>query len=260
MKLELLLSTMKQKNFNKLKDMGIFEENIVVINQCELNSMKREKNILWINSNTRGLSKSRNMALSNAMAEICLFSDDDLIYKENFKDLIIEEFSRNKEYDIITFQVSGIDREFKKYPNSKKNIGFFSVRSVSSVEIAFRLKPVIENKLYFNESFGAGAKFNHGEENIFLYECLKKGLKILYVPIKIAEIYVGNSTWFRGYNRKYFISNGAIFYKISNKLYVLFIIRFAIFHYLKYKNKISFYKTIKYMFQGVTLYKKRYNG
>jgi len=53
---------------------------------------------------------------------------------------------------------------------------------VSTVEIAFRRKVIIDNKLRFDESFGLGTNFPTGSEFIFLTDALKKGLNILYVP------------------------------------------------------------------------------
>lgn len=257
MAIQVLLSTMHQNNFSILEKMNIRGASIVV-NQSDNESACMIENCYWINSIDRGLSKSRNLALKHANEEICILSDDDLIYVPRYQEIIERQFLDNKEYDIIAFQVEGIEACFKKYDDEIKKINFLNVRNISSVEIAFRRESIERNNINFNENFGAGAKFNHGEENIFLYECLKKKLRILYVPIKIAQLHIGKSTWFNGYNKKYFISNGAIFYEISVIMSWIFILRFAIVHYKKYSNTNSFFKAVKYMLIGRALYKKKY--
>ena len=136
------------------------------------------------------------MAVENACGEICILADDDLKYLPNYKDIILKQFELNPDIDIITFQVEGIEQKFKNYYPRSRKINFLTSMKISSVEIAFRLNSIKQANIRFNELFGAGAKYCMGEENIFLMECLKKGLKVMYVPVKIAKIHIGQSTWF----------------------------------------------------------------
>ena len=104
--------------------------------------------------------------------------------------------------------------------------------------------------MYFNELLGAGAKYSMGEENDFLFKCLKKGLKIKYIPIKIADLYIGESSWFNGYNDKYFIDRGASFTSMSKRFSNILIVQFAIRKRKLYKDKMSVIKAIKLMLCG----------
>lgn len=254
MNLQVLVSTMNQENINLIKKMKI-NSNAVVINQCEIDSIhKYDINgsfVKWINSKSRGLSRSRNLALKYATEEICLFSDDDEEFVPNYENIILEQFNKYPDADIITFQVEGIESNFKTYPSYPKVINYITSMKISSVEIAFRLKSIREANIQFNEAFGAGSnKYLMGEENIFLFEALKKGLKIVYVPVKIANLHIGESTWFRGYNKDYFVSRGAAFTAMSKKLSLLLIIQFAIRKYKLYNEQTSIIEAIKYMLQG----------
>ena len=77
--------------------------------------------------------------------------------------------------------------------------------------------------------FGSGNKYYMGEENIFLYDCLKKKLNIYYMPVKIGTLKVINeSRWFKGYNSNFFKVKGTVFYRMTNHLYILLILQFAI--------------------------------
>lgn len=257
-KVQVLLSTMNQKNFNLLKKMNI-QTNTIIINQCNKNSedkiIYKGNEINMFSYKERGLSISRNRALKDADSDICLIADDDLIYIDDYEKKIISEFEKNKEIDIIIFKIEGINKEWKRLPNYEKKINKLSSLKVSSVQMAFRLKKIREKNIFFNEKFGAGAEYISGEENLFLLECLKKGLKIKYVPIKIADLYIGDSSWFEGYNEKYLKTKGAFSYCAFKELWWLYVLQFALRKYKIYKKEISLLKALKVMFKGKKEYK-----
>lgn len=257
MKFEILLSTMNRCNFDILEKMNI-KNNCLIINQTDFDSdeeiIKDGKKIRRIDSTTKGLSKSRNLALEKSLGEICILADDDLIYLDNMEKIILDAFDENKDYDLIAFQVEGIDKEFKKYPLKSKKINYISSMKISSVEIAFRRNIIIEKNICFNELLGSGAKYFMGEESEFLFRCIENGLKIKYIPLKIADLYVGNSTWFKGYNSDYFKSKGAAFTAMSKKMSLIFILQFAIRKYKKYYKTINMINAIKFMIIGKNMY------
>lgn len=256
MKLQVLVSTMNKIDCNKLlSDMKITSD-AIIINQVNyegeerINSWSRS-DIKLINTNEIGLSKSRNKAILNATGDICLFSDDDLIYRSSYEKEIIDAFKNNCEYDIICFCVKGIDQHFKDYPKKSRKLNYISSMKVSSVEIAFKRESIVKNEVRFDERFGSGSrKYSMGEENIFLYECLKKGLKIKFEPIYIADLYVGDSTWFNGYNKKYFIDKGAAFTAMSRTMSLLLILQFALRKRKIFKTNFNVKDAVKYMIMG----------
>ena len=83
-------------------------------------------------------------------------------------------------------------------------------------------------KIIFNENFGAGTENNRGEEQIFLYEAIRKGMKVIFVNKKIGEVEQKESTWFAGYNPEFFKIQGKIFKKMSTKYYKILILQYAI--------------------------------
>lgn len=253
MKLEVLVSTMNQNNYEIIDNMNI-NTDAIIINQCGkdgINIIKRDNfKVKFINSKEKGLSKSRNKAIHNSTSDICILADDDLVYQDNLVEIINTYFKANPDVDIITFQVEGINKKFKQYSDKEKKLNYISALKISSVEIAFKTNSIKKNNIKFREEFGSGSKYIMGEENIFLYDCLKSGLKIKYIPIKIADLYIGDSTWFKGYSKKYFISRGAGYGAMSKKFSILLIMQFAIRHYKKYSSETSLFKSIKYMFEG----------
>ena len=49
------------------------------------------------------------------------------------------------------------------------------------------------------------------EENALLFQCLRKKLKVYYIPKVIADLHIGESTWFTERNEQYFMGKGAAF-------------------------------------------------
>ncbi|WP_162515335.1 glycosyltransferase family 2 protein [Paenibacillus pinistramenti] len=226
----------------------------VVVNQCSGDGVQQLEHkgygIHWINSSGRGLSRSRNMALSHAAEAVCLLGDDDLEYRDGCEEIILEQFKRYPEADVITFQVEGIERPFKTYHPEPRRLNFLTSMKVSSVEIAFRRERLEQSGIRFKEQFGAGAVYRMGEENIFLAECLRKGLKIQYVPVKIADLHIGDSSWFKGYDRDYFISRGAAFTAMSRLHSLALIVQFAARKHGLFKEEMSRREAVRWMLEG----------
>lgn len=137
-------------------------------------------------SDTRGLSRNRNIALDAASAPICLIADDDLKYNPDVFRNIIEVFKADPQLDIAAFRYSGGDG--KHYPDHEFDLrrppkGYY----VSSIELAFRRESVMASGIRFDLRFGIGAQFPSGEENIWLHQLLQAGLKGKFFPITIAN-------------------------------------------------------------------------
>lgn len=196
------------------------------------------------------MSRSRNIALENSESDICLIADDDLIYIDNYEEIIKREFEKLPDADIITFQVDGIEGKYKNYHQYTKVLNYLTIMKVSSVEIAFKRDSIIKNNIEYDESFGAGSRYQMGEENIFLTQSLKKGLKIIYVTVKIADLHMGDSTWFKGYNKEYFISKGAQFTAMSKYISIIYICQYVIRKYSIFKNEMDIISATHFMFKG----------
>lgn len=79
-----------------------------------------------------------------------------------------------------------------------------------AARIAIKRKSISKNNILFHQEFGGGTLHCHGEDTIFLRDCLKAGLKVIAIPEYIAELNdTRKSSWFSGYNRKYFFDQDA---------------------------------------------------
>ncbi len=266
MRIETLISTMNKNTIEEIKqliDSMQIETDAIVVNQ---NSKKdnieewiyKNNKIKIINKKEKGLSKSRNQLLCNSNADIGIIADDDMQYLKDYSKEIDNAFNKNEEADIICFKVYKGNKAFKNYKNKREKIGYLKILKKSSVEIAFKIKPLQENNIKFDEDFGSGAKmYTSGEENIFLRDCLKKGLKIIYEPLFIARLDDKNdSTWFKGFNEQYFKTKGAVFERLTHTFSVIYIWMFAIKKYSIYKGRMKFLDALKCMRTGKKEYKK----
>lgn len=211
MNLQVLISTMDRKSITQLnlEQKKIYSDTIIV-NQTDNNKTSLYNNIRMINYKEIGLSRSRNRALENASSEICIISDDDVEYVENFESIIVNAFKENEDTDIITFKIKTPQGEnFKNYRNEMFDHDKRSILKVSSIEVAFKLESIKKNNIKFDEKFGLGSIYVSGEENIFLMDCINRGLKIKYIPITIA-IHEKESSG-RVLNEKAIYSKGALF-------------------------------------------------
>ena len=258
-----LLSAMDLSDISILNKLNISGSS-VIIDQCDEESDEwvTERNCLFVKTRERGLSKSRNMAMRRAVtlgADICIFCDNDVVYRDDYEKVIKDAFDRNPDADIIVFFIERPERH-KPVFESERPLDHLHAMKIFSPEIAFRLRSVRRIGLKMDELFGAGAKYGMGEENIFLFDALARGLKIIYVPERVAGTVENESTWFKGYTEEFFRNRGAGYYRMSHFYFLPLCLQFAVRKRGLYRDSISFSKAVSAMMKGRREYlrEKRY--
>lgn len=262
MKIGALISTMnktKKELDTLIKNMKV--KKTVVINQITkdniqlTNESDNQKKIISVRE--KGLSKSRNLAIKNSDSDICIIADDDLYYEKDYTETITNAYQKYKNADIIAFVVDNEDIKSKKPIFRESRVSYLKSMKLQSVQLTFKRKSIIENNIKFDELYGAGSKYYWGEENIFLFDCLRKKLKIYYIPQKIATLKISESSWDKSISRKNSKIRGIIFYRMTKVFYPILIIQFAFRKRKKYIKEMSAINNIKYMFEGVKEYKEQ---
>ena len=256
MRLQVLLSAMFLKDEDYIDSLNITSD-AVVINQCDSElvreSIRRNINgndqkVVYVETKERGLSRSRNMAVENSDADICILCDNDVEYLPDYEKRIMDGFLRHPDADLIVFYIKRKEKPKPNYPKTKR-MGYLSVLKIFSPEIAFKRESI--KGMSFDERFGAGSgQYLMGEENIFLYDCLKKGLKIYYEPIMIASLREEESTWFKGYDKEFFVSRGANYAAMSGWGSYILILQYALRKRHLYRPGMSMGEAIDSMMKG----------
>lgn len=251
MSVQVLVATMNQTDCSILNKMNI-QSDVIVGNQCGYNSIEtfeyKGHTACFLNFAEKGVGLNRNNALMRATAEYCLFADDDLIYVDGYPDIVEKVFSEIPNADVITFNFIDHTDYGDKQPRfeikKKKRVWWHNYLRYGTARTAIRLKSIRNNGILFNLCYGGGTEHSHGEDNLFLTECLRKKLKIYSVPAVIAELTdERKSTWEDGYNDKYFIDQGYLYRAISRRWWRILCMQDAIRHKNEYKNGVvSVYK------------------
>lgn len=254
-KLNVLISTMNRRSPESLLASMQLERDCVIINQIVNDDIEpvtiydEVQSIKFLSFREKGLSKSRNRAIEATEADICLIADDDMYYGGNYTKTVLDSFREYPDADIIAFIVKYDSRKNK--PILKRGrIGLLNSMKISSVQVAFKKDSVVGKGIQFDEDFGAGAQFYMGEENIFLAECIRKGLRVYYVPEIIAGLRESESSWFKGHDRYNFNVRGRTFMRISPILAIPLIVRFSIVKRASFREEVHPLKALLYMMEG----------
>ena len=250
---EILLSCMNEEDYSIILGSNI-KTNTVIINQCSENSMNQininnNKYVKWINSTERGLSKSRNMAIHNSCADICLIADNDEKFDDDCEHKILKAYEDLPDADIIIFDLHNKPTKLKPKIYLPKRL---EMLRVCSCQITFKRASIIDNKLIFDVKLGAGTGNGAGEENKFLLDCYDKGLKIYHVPEKIAVMTENESTWFTGFDADFFYKQGmSTRYILGFGLSCTYGLYYAISKHNQYKKDVSIFGALKNILSGI---------
>lgn len=252
--IEVLLATVNKNNYQFINDMNV-QTDIIIANQANTyNQMfvnDKNRSIKMITTSERGVGRNRNIALSYSTGEYCVLADDDMIYNVGYESEIIHAFKKIPQADILIFNC----KEIGKYSNQSYEIkkldvciyGIFVVMVLSVLYL--KGNPGKKNPIFFSELYGGGTTYGAGEDTLFLRECLKKGLKVYTYPYYIATINQDSSSWFEGYNEKYFYDKGALLALAFPYIKYLLSVYFA-FAFSR-RSQLTLLQCISYMFQGI---------
>ena len=240
MKLEVLMSCMHQTD-DKLVRASAFTGDVVVINQCDRNGYdeyKTENGVARMFSTTqRGLTKSRNMAIENAVADVCLVCDDDEVFVKDYEKRILKAYKNLPDADIIIFKM--VNRK-PSFEDRIMRLKFPQTMKVSSWQISFRRESILKSGVRFDELMGAGSGNGAEEALKFLLDSEKAGLKIYYVPYEIATVAQNESTWFKGFTEEFFENRGATTrYVLGVPLALLYAVTYVVRKKDIYKDDIT---------------------
>ncbi|NEV93383.1 glycosyltransferase [Psychroflexus sp. YR1-1] len=245
--LEVLISTMNRKDLSFLDhmfpDVNTSMYSILIINQTQFEEdlLSSHPKIRVINSKTFGLSKSRNLAIDNAVGDILLFSDDDVQYLPDFENTILKAYATYPEAALISFQFLNEQGDLAKLYPKREGYLTSSKRPLSSVELTFKRESAVSLNLRMDERFGLGSIFASGEEQLFKNAFLKNKLKTAYVAEPLL-IHPGKTSASSLDKAKSIEATAAQKYMLYNNLTYLWLVKYVFF--LFRQGYISFYDQV----------------
>ncbi|MBQ8617803.1 MAG: glycosyltransferase family 2 protein [Clostridia bacterium] len=261
MKVEALIATMDQSDDSILEKMNI-RSDAIIVNQCDhFHWHVYEQNgqrICSLSCAERGVGLSRNTALMRAEGDICLFSDDDLIYCNDYVEKLTQTFRDYPKADVIVFNIHSIGDFKHRYQIERpKRIRWFNYMRYGTARIAIKRTSILKKHISFSLLFGGGAKYSSGEDTIFLHDCLKAGLLIYAVPILMADIDDSKSSWFHGYDERFFSDRGALYAAIYGKAATLHSILYLLRHRKVWIQNRGFFDCLRVMRNGSKQFRSR---
>jgi glycosyltransferase len=257
MKVQVLISTVNPNPKELIEKMNIQTDAIIVC-QCKKNDYEeviKDNRIIKIFSfNEKGVGLSRNNCLQRSTADIVLFADDDEVLIDDYENKIIDSFNKYSKYDMLLFNIK--DKNGLTYKPIEKRIRKYNSQKYGTITVAVKREKVFANNIYFSLMFGPGAIYGSGEDSIFIRDCLNAKFKIHSVSDYIATLVDSESTWFNGYNEKYYFDKGALLKKLHGSFAILFCFIY-LFRHRKIKTNLTFKQCYKAMINGIKDYSRK---
>ena len=251
---ELLISAVNADPETLLKKMKV-QTDAVLVNQCGREGEKELKLSSGCftrvyERNEKGVGRSRNLALEKAQRPLVLFSDEDIVYTDGYADKIKKAFEEETA-DIIFFNVKVNEARRTYWTEKRKRVFAFNCGRYPAYAAAARLSSLKKAKVSFSLLFGGGAPYSNGEDSLFFTDCIRRGLKCVARPEVIGEEISRPSTWFTGYNEKFFFDRGVLYHFLYGSAAYIWALRFV---YTKKKimcNEITPGAALKLMKKGI---------
>lgn len=254
MKLQVLVAAVNQ-SVTKLADTMNLESDAIIVNQCDKNEyeeyLHKGRKIRCYSFAERGVGLNRNNGLMRADTDICLFSDEDIVLQTGYEEAILKEYEMHPEADMLIFNLKVDERRATYYNTQFKRIRWYNYGRYPTYSVSAKTKELHRTGVSFSLLFGGGAKYSNGEDSLFLHDCLKKGLKIYASTVVIGEETYRESTWFNGYNQKFFVDRGVLYHFLYGKLAHVFALRFLLAHKAEMCQELSVGEAYRYMKKGI---------
>lgn len=255
MRVEVLASVMHEDAGELVRRMGL-ESDAVVVNQCDRLGYEELENaggrIRFYSFPDRGVGRSRNEAILRAEGDICLFADGDLVYEPGYAEAVSAEFMQNPDADMILFNVTIEESRRTYHITERKRVHWYNCGRYGAVSFAVRRESLLSSGVTFSLLFGGGARYGSGEDSLFLKEFMDKGFSVHTAPVTIAREEAGASTWFEGYNEKFFRDKGVLYRYLYGGLASLMALRFLLAHRGKLCAEVPLKQAYRWMREGDT--------
>ena len=254
MTLQLLVAAMNREPRGLAEEMGIDSDAIIVSQggQYAYEELKwKEHRIRYYSMAERGVGLSRNHSLLRAEAEISLFADEDIVYEPDYVRKVLEAIEEHPGADLLFFNVQAMPGRETYCNREFGRVRWYNSGRYPTYSLAVRTRRIHQKNITFSLLFGGGARYSAGEDSLFIRDCLKAGLKAYKVPVSIGHERERESTWFTGYNDKFFYDRGVLYHYLYGPAARPMALRFLFAHREEMCREIPWRKAYGIMCRGI---------
>ena len=143
---------------------------------------------------------------------------------------IAAEFEQNPSADMILFNIEVNESRRTYHITERSRVHWYNCGRYGAVSFAVRRESPLASGVTFSLLFGGGARYSNGEDSLFLKEFMRKGYRVYTAPVTIGREEAGDSTWFNGYDKKFFYDRGVLYHYLYGRMADLFSLRFLLAH------------------------------
>ena len=263
MKVQVLASVMQEDLETLAARMRLASE-AVIINQCDRLGYEETvyggHRVRFYSFPERGVGRSRNEAIMRADGDICLFSDADIVYEPGYPEAVEAEFSRRPDADMILFNVTVEENRRTYHITERRRVRWYNCGRYGAVSFAVRRESLLASGVMFSLLFGGGARYGSGEDSLFLKEFMARGHSVYTAPVTTGRETAGDSTWFTGYDEKFFRDRGVLYHYLYGGFAYAMAQRFLLAHRERLCREVSGAQARRWMGEGIREARRRREG
>ena len=224
-------------------------QNVAAPQSCTDELQPAAGHVRMLTTASRGLSKSRNLAIAHARGDVCLLCDDDEALASDYEEMIQKAYAQLPEADILCFRIANQPSRLRQ---ETQQLNKWTALRIASWQISFRREAIEKSGIRFDEDMGAGTGHGGGEEVKFLRDCISAGLKAYYVPESIGTVAQQDSTWFQGYDRDFFYKRGITNrYMLGLPVAVAYALYYTLTKRALYRGTVTVFQSFWYTLEGI---------
>lgn len=227
----------------------------VIVNQCDRYGYEeiayKGHRVKVFSMPERGVGLSRNTALLHADGDICVFMDEDVVLDGDYEEKVRRAYEELPGADMILVNVKVAPSRRTYWNEDIHRINYRNYGRYPGYSITARRDALLRANVYYSLLFGGGARYSNGEDSLFLRDCLRAGLKIYSHTVCIGEETERPSTWFHGYDRKFFRDRGVLYHYLYGRMALPLAFRFLWVHRRQMCRDVSLRQAYRWMKDGV---------
>lgn len=257
------MATMGRRDLTFLRGLAV-DSDAIVINQADRVGYEEEVTahgrVRMLSLRERGVGLSRNTGLHRSVGSICLLADDDIRLADGYARIVEDAFLANDKADVVIFNLDEMG-PYRRRVELPMRVRWSNYMNFGAPRIAFRRESVLRERISFSLHFGGGSAYVAGEDTLFLRDCLRAGLRVVAVPEVVGTILPDSeSSWFDGFDSKYFHDRGALYAASSGRVGYLLALQFAVRRRRLFQGAFSSVDAAREMVSGIRSYRQLGGG